>query len=211
LADLFSKILEIDSHPDALKLLLNWLNPDLELAEKTYLELRKKIIYYFQSQGCLDSEDCADVVFLRVGQKLLNGTKIETQQPYEYVRGVARFVLMEYWRDRKEIVEPLDELPLTKHPSINPVSIEQEQTEELKKEQMLKCLASCLEQLPRESYQIFIEYHQDKNSTKIDGRLSLSQRLGIDITTLRNRITRIRSKLEKCISNCLEQQNRNKV
>lgn len=209
MADFFSKFLEVDSNPDTLRLLLNWLGSDLELAEKKYLELRKKLIYYFQSQGCLDAEDCADIVFLRIGQKLLNGTKIETQQHYEYVRGVARFVLMEYWRSRKDFIEPLDEL--TKHPSINPITIEQEQHEKLKKEQMLKCLACCLEQLPRESYQIFIEYHQDKNSTKIDGRLSLSQRLGIDITTLRNRITRIRSKLEKCINNCLEQQNEDKI
>ena len=124
LTDFFSKFLENYSNPDSFKLLLDWLNSDSEQAEKIYLELRTKTIRYFQSQGCLDPEDCADVVFSRVSQKLLNGTKIETQVPYTYVRGIARFVLMEYWRSRGEITEPLDELLPTKHPSINPNTIE---------------------------------------------------------------------------------------
>lgn len=186
--------------------LLNWLSQDSDQAEKIYLELRIKVIRYFQSQGCLDSEDCADVVFLRIGQKLANHTKIETKEPYAYVRGVARLVLMEYWHSKEENIESLDNLLPTKHPSINPSTLEQEQAEELKKESMLKCLASCLQQLPSESYEIFIEYHQETQATKIDKRLSLSQKLGIDITTLRNRVTRIRARLERCINNCLNQQ-----
>lgn len=206
MADLFSRLLENNLDSSSFKALLSWLSLDSEQAEKIYLELRTKIIRYFQSQGCLDPEDCADVVFLRIGQKLANNTQIETQEPYAYVRGIARLVLLEYWRSRGENTESLDDLALTKHPSVNPKTIEQEKAEESKKESMLKCLASCLQQLPSESYEIFIEYHQETQKTKIDTRLSLSQKLGIDITTLRNRVTRIRTRLEKCINNCLAQQ-----
>lgn len=206
MADLFSRILETSLNPDSFRLLLNWLNPDVEKADKTYLEVRKKIIRYFQIQGCLEAEDCADMVFLRIGQKLASNTKIETQEPYAYARGIARLVLMEYWRGKQEKFESLDELLPNKHPSIDPKNSENEQDKELRQEAMLKCLASCLQQLPSESYEMFIQYHQETQRTKIDKRLILSQKLGIDITTLRNRVTRIRAKLERCINNCLNQE-----
>lgn len=206
MADLFSKLWEGGLTQDSFGSLMKWLNPDPEEAEKLYLKLREKTIRYFQSQGCLESELCADLTFSRVSQKILAGTQIQAQDQYVYIRGVARFVLMEYWRTKEEPTKSLDELLPTKHPSVNPKTVDKDRVEELRQEQMLKCLDLCLQQLPNESREIFIEYHQDEKRAKIDHRILLAQKLGIDLTVLRNRITRIRARLEKCINSCLEQQ-----
>ncbi len=206
MADFFSKLWDTTITQESFELLLQWLDQDIETAEKKYLDLRAKTIRYFQSQGCLEPDICADLTFSRAGQKLSSGVEVQTQEHYAYIRGIARFVLMEYWRIKETPAKSLDELLPINHPTVNPKAVEQEEDRQLNQEKMLKCLEICLQQLPAESREIFIEYHRDEKRKKIDHRIALSQKLGVDLPVLRNRIMRIRAKLENCIRGCLEQQ-----
>lgn len=182
--------------------LLTYLHKDREQAGKIYQDIYTKIARYFQSQGCTDYEECAHLTMERVGQKILKESKVNFNVSYSYFRGVAHYILLEYWRTREHLVESIENLPAVFHPTVHPDRLEQEWVEYLEQELCLECLEKCLKSLPEESYKLFIEYHKDRKELQIDHRALLAKQLGIDIAALRNRVTRIRARLEKCINDC---------
>jgi hypothetical protein len=49
-----------------------------------------------------------------------------------------------------------------------------------------------------------MQYYQDEKRDKIDHRKGLAERLGIPLNALRSRAQRMRDRLEKCVSECVE-------
>ncbi|MDX2041270.1 MAG: sigma-70 family RNA polymerase sigma factor [Acidobacteriota bacterium] len=181
--------------------LLNWLAADHEQAAESYQLIRRRLIRFFESQACPLSEDCADETIHRVAARLGEGVKIEAGDPYAYFRGVARNVLHEQWR-RQQRSASLDELPTRATPSLDPAEAERRSEESDNHERRLRCLEKCLGELPNDARQLFLDYHQQQTA-KIDQRAKLAERLGIDITALRNRVTRLRKRLEQCLLDCI--------
>lgn len=173
-------------------------------AERVFQNLRLRLIRFFESQACPLAEDCADETIQRVAHKFGAGLKIEAEDPYIYFRGVARFVLQEQWR-RQTRWTPLEEVPPPALPTFDPVAATLLAASRQEREQQLRCLEQCLAAQPAEARELFLAYHQGGRAEvggNIDHRAALAAQLGIDITALRNRVTRLRRKLEECVRHC---------
>jgi RNA polymerase sigma factor (sigma-70 family) len=186
--------------------LLKRLHPDREQAGIIYENLRTRLMRYFELQGCPYGEECADDTMQRVARRLSEGADFTTENPYSFFQGVARNVLLEYWKSRR--VDSLDDLQPAYFPAVDPKEQEERHSKVAAEELALECMQECLQALPPESRQIFIEYHQEQKRERIDGRLQIAKQLGIDITALRNRVTRLRDRLEKCIDDCIEKKDK---
>lgn len=184
--------------------LLDWLDPDHEKAGQVYEKIRLWLIRFFEFNDCPFSEDCTDEVIQRVTRKLNEGVKVQADNPLTYFRGVARYVLLEYWKLKQRGPVTLDDLPPSAQPFVNPIENELQQTMQAERERALACLPKCLAELPDEGRQLFLRYHQKSSGDNIEFRAQLARELGLEINALRSRITRLRDKLEKCIRNCLK-------
>jgi DNA-directed RNA polymerase specialized sigma24 family protein len=183
--------------------LLEWLGPEREEAGSIYEQVRFKLINLFEFQGCPFPEELADDTIERAARKISEGGVTRPADPYVYFRGIARNVLLEYWKARKRnSTTVLDDLPASDHPSVNPTELERQNTTRKEKERMLECMEYCLNKLPPDSREIFIEYNRSERRERIDNRMLLAQKSGIDINALRARIVRIRERLQKCVTNC---------
>src|SRR5205814_2310767 len=54
----------------AFERLLDWLGEDSELSGECYLEMRKRLVLYFDRKGCLSPDDLADETLNRVARRL---------------------------------------------------------------------------------------------------------------------------------------------
>ena len=185
--------------------LLRWLDPDRDQAGATYEQLRIKLVRFFEHYGCWYAEDCTDETLQRVAQKIAAGVEVSASDPYVYCRGVARNVMLERWRQQEKAPAAIDELPPQHHPAVHPDEVELRRQERLRRERLLECLDRCLRALPPDHRQLFLDYHQDEQRAKIDHRALLAEQLGIDITALRNRLARLRKKIEACAAECARQ------
>ena len=200
------KAVNIDSQPEGrqpFESLLTWLDSDRERAGDLYEQVRLKLIRFYEFRGCTFPEELADDTIQRAARKISEGNVSRPTDPYIYFRGVARNVLLEYIKDRKKRpTAVLDDLPTSNLPAVNPVEVEKQSSARSSKERLLECLDACLSHLPSESREIFVEYNREEKRERIDNRLLIAERIGIDINALRSRITRIRERLKGCIANC---------
>ncbi|HKX30168.1 MAG TPA: hypothetical protein VJ302_20935 [Blastocatellia bacterium] len=178
---------------EALGRLLAGLDADVEAAGEKYEALRRKLVKFFDWRGTHFPEECADETINRVIRKLESGETIRDIP--SYCVGIARLVFLEVLRkpDRHQI--GLDELGPVVDPSSQPGHPAENATQ--------TCFERCLNELPAESYRLVLRYYQDEGRRKIDNRQTLAESLGIPLNALRNRVQRIRDKLEHCVAGCL--------
>ena len=179
--------------PTSLDEILDWLNPDRELAGDMYVQLRHDLAKMFEWRGCLDPEGLTDEVFDRVSRKVLEVRPTYEGDPRLYFRAVANNVIKEELKKVKARVsfEGVDQMqPETR--------IDDEVAN------MEECLQSCLLDLTSEKRELILAYYAKEKQAKIDHRSNLAQQLGISVETLRVKVYRIRAALEKCIQNCLK-------
>lgn len=178
----------------------------VEDKDKQFSLLRRKIVRFFEIQGA-DSlaEDFADETISRVAEKLSAGAKIEISEPFYYFRGVAVNILREFWRNKQKTIF-LDDAESTDFCSAdtNPVEIEKRRESQNFKERKLDCLEKTLYALPNENRELFLQYHRENNIAKETRRAEIAERLKINVTALRNRVTRLRKKIEQLVLRCLE-------
>jgi RNA polymerase sigma factor (sigma-70 family) len=167
--------------------LLVWLDPNRELAGRQYENIRVRLIKIFTCRGCPDAEDLADETINRVTKRLPDIKAEYTGEKIRYFYGVANKVHLEYLR-RKPVP-----------PAPEPAN----ETDEI--EGLYDCLEQCLEKLPRENRLIVVQYYQEDKQAKISHRKQLAEQLGIALNALRIRAFRIRSLLEECVQQCIEQ------
>lgn len=178
---------------EAFAKLLAFLDADPDQAGEKYETTRRMLIKFFDWRGAFLLEDLADETLNRVARKIDEGDEIRDFLNYCY--GVARLVFLESLKrpDRKR--EPLEELELV-------LAAPEERQED--DDQQYECFEGCLETLPPESREIITQYYQDEKRDKIDHRKQLADSLGIPLNALRSRAQRVRDRLEKCVSQCLE-------
>jgi DNA-directed RNA polymerase specialized sigma24 family protein len=172
------------------KLLLN-LDEDRDLAAKKYETLHVGLVKFFSWRGCAFPDENADEVMDRVASRLDGGEEIRNVG--QYAIGVARLLFFEIEKQRQRQETALRQLPreeTSKAPSGQD-------------EAVLEYLRHCLQNLPRQSYQMVIAYYREERGSKIELRKKLAHEMGISSQTFRKRLQRIRSGLEQCVAACL--------
>src|SRR5258707_4841575 len=82
--------------------LLNWLDEGRNSDGQKYLEMRERLVAYFDRKNCCDPDDLADQTLNRVGRRLEEEGITTSESPARYCYIVARFVFMESLRDAQK-------------------------------------------------------------------------------------------------------------
>jgi RNA polymerase sigma factor (sigma-70 family) len=176
--------------PAAFAAFLARLAPDRDRAGEQYEELRQMLVKFFECRGVAFADDLVDEVFNRVMRRVADGEVIENMPGYCF--SIARFILMEHARSPERRRVEMDDLP--------PLAAPEAEDEDAR----LVCLQSCLQTLPHDSRALLLEYYQDTKRAKIDVRQAMAERLGITRNALSNRMVRLRTQLEQCITRCVK-------
>ncbi len=172
--------------------LLERLDPDPARAGVAYEHLRVALERFFDWRGAWPPEECADITLDRLVVKLSGSTHIDDVRGY--ARGIARFVLLE-WQRRPVPLSIDNRLDRAYLPAF-PIHEEQEP------QGLLSCFDRCLSALSAESRDLVLEYYVAERRQKIDNRRRLARLLGLSESALRNRVQRIRDRLERCVQTC---------
>ena len=178
--------------------LLSWLDDGTESHGERYLEMRRRLVSYFDRRNRPAADELADETLNRVARTLEQTGGIATRPPARYCYVIARFVLLEDLRRERRHVG-LDETRQT----IDVRASMAEPTEDLTlREQRLDCLDRCLERLKPEQRMLIVDYYRDSRRQKIERRRELADRLGISMNALAIRACRIRDALLTCLEEC---------
>lgn len=175
---------------------LKWLDDGESSDGQRYLEMRDRLVWYFDRKNCLIPDDLADETLNRVARRLEEEGEIITDTPAKYCYTVARFVFLEHLRSSDTKTTPLDDINVSYHRT-------DESGDAELKERMLKCLEKCTASLDAPSRDIILKYYLGDQREKIDNRGALAKSLRITANALAIRACRIRNKLEDCVSKCL--------
>ena len=88
--------------------LLEWLDDGVSYEGQRYLEMRRRLVLYFDRRNRSTAEELADETLNRVGRTLAQDGEIATRPPARYCYVIARFVLLEDIRRERRYVQ-LDE------------------------------------------------------------------------------------------------------
>jgi DNA-directed RNA polymerase specialized sigma24 family protein len=181
--------------------LLEWLDDGVDSQGERYLEMRRRLVSYFDRRNRPSADELADETLSRIGRTLAQTGVIATRPPARYCYVVARFVLLEdYRRGRRQV--PLDEprhLEVSRPRGLSPGEFDENL---MFREQRLDCLDRCLQRLRPDQRELAIEYYRDVRRQRIDRRRALADRLGITMNALGIRASRVRDALRACMEGC---------
>ena len=176
---------------------LAWLDGGVDSEGRNYLEIRERLVSFFDRKNCLNADELADETLNRVARRLEEEGKIESETPAKFCYITAKFVFMEYLRSAEKVSVPIDDVLLKSSDS-------SDNEERELKEKRLNCLEHCTEKLETENRQLIFGYYFGEERIKIENRRSLAQHFGITLNALSIRACRIRDKLEACVKKCAE-------
>jgi DNA-directed RNA polymerase specialized sigma24 family protein len=185
----------------AFRKFLDWLDLGLDSKGEKYLEIRRRLVLYFDRKNCASPDELADETLSRVARRLAEEGEITGVTPAHYCYLVARFVFLEYRRrpDRRSVsMDVLPNLPAAFPGS--PVSPEPDVREV--QEKRMNCLDRCLQTLQTGQRELITEYYRGERAAKIEHRAALAARLGVTGNALGIRACRIRTLLERCVKTC---------
>ena len=180
--------------------LLVWLDEGSDSQGQKYLEMRARLVAYFDRKNCSAPDELSDETFNRIACRLEEEGITEDEAPARYCYIVARFVFLESLRRKQKeqaMVTDLGNLGHANSPSPGDEAGEQRQ-------RLLSCLERCLDTLDVAQREIIARYYSGQEREKINNRRELAQQLGISPNALTIRACRIRDKLESCVSRCLD-------
>jgi DNA-directed RNA polymerase specialized sigma24 family protein len=182
--------------PRAFNRLLNWLDDGTNSEGEKYLEMRRRLIAYFDRKNCCPPDDLADETLSRVARRIDEEDFIESETPARYCYIVARFVFMENLRSTERNDEMLDEMRRQAGRGDHAAEAYE------KREKRLSCLDRCTGKLEPSNCALIISYYFGNGRVKIGNRRALADSLGITMNALSIRACRIRDKLEVCVRQC---------
>ncbi len=183
--------------PDSFRRFLAWLDEGNDSGGERYLEMRRRLVAYFDRKECADADELADETLNRVARRLDEEGRIDSESPARYCYIVAKFVFLESLRRKGSV--SLDDVMHTE--SIEPAAVSADEDAE-HRELMLECLERCIAKLETVSREIISGYYFGEERIKIDNRRAIAGRLGISANALTIRACRIRDKLEDCVRKC---------
>lgn len=184
----------------AFQRLLEWLDEGTDSEGQNFLEMRRRLVAFFDRKNCLNADELADETLNRVARRLEEEGKIESETPAKYCYITARFVFMESLREKEKANVPLDDVLQREGQHLTT----DESDEKERKEKMLDCLEHCTEKLEPANREIIIRYYFGEERVKIENRRALAASLNISVNALSIRACRIRDKLENCVGKCAE-------
>ena len=184
--------------PEVFEALLNWLDQGINSSGKTYLEMRQRLVFYFDRKNCSSPDELADETLNRVARRLQEEGTIESDTPAKYCYIVARFVFMEFLRQAHRAGIAIDEVR-RQGPGVYFVVPEGDDDEEKR----LACLRQCTNKLDSVNRELITRYYVGKGHLKIANRRSLAESLGITMNALAIRACRLRDKLATCVRQCV--------
>ncbi len=170
--------------------LLEWLHPDRKRAAEQYENIRTRLMRLFAWRGAQSPDACVDETIDRVARRIAEGAVAEMPDPIRYFASVAWNVCSEVRRRERRIGTKEFVLPA-------PGDGQSE-------ERLYHCMERCLNQLPAAERLLMIDYHTGEWRVRLAQRERLVRDLGISPNALRLRCSRIRSKLDSCLENCLK-------
>jgi DNA-directed RNA polymerase specialized sigma24 family protein len=182
----------------AFRKFLNWLDEGLDSGGQKYIEMRRRLVQYFERKNCPAPDDLADETLQRVSRRLSEEGEIRDTSPAHYCYIVAKFVFLEYRRSPGRVQVSLETVSNLRDvaPSIAaPPAVEEQGIR-------LNCLEKCLQKLPSDHRDLILEYYRDERRSKIECRRRMAARLGVTMNALTIRACRIREKLEQCVRTC---------
>jgi DNA-directed RNA polymerase specialized sigma24 family protein len=183
----------------AFRRLLEWLDDGVDTHGKAYMEMRQRLVSYFDRRNRPSPDELADDTLNRVARSLEKTGETAITPPARYCYVVARFVLLEDIRDRHR------HAPFDERRSGATVRMHGAVTCELEdglaaQEKHFQCLDRCLDTLKPAQRELIIEYYRDAGRQKIERRRDLALRLGISMNALAIRAGRIRDALGACVA-----------
>jgi len=187
---------------DAFRQFLLWLDEGVESGGEKYLEIRRRLVLYFDRKGCIAPDELADETLSRVAKKLQEQGEITDLSPAHYCYVTARFVFLEHLRQPEHKHKSVEQLANASgaqfERSVSGGSVVRDNQED-KKEELLDALERCLNSLAPADRELILEYYHGDGRTKIESRRRLGERLGLSANALSIRACRIRSKVEECV------------
>ncbi len=188
--------------PDAFDRLLHWLDEGKSSSGERYLEMRRRLVAYFDRKHCPAPDELADETLNRVARRLTEEGITESDGPAKYCYTVARFVFMEYLRAAQKGNVPLDEV--NRQPKGSSFFVSDTDNRKEIREKMLSCLDHCTSMLEPVNREIILRYYTGKERVKIENRRALAEGLAITMNALTIRACRIRDRLEACVRKCVD-------
>lgn len=184
----------------AFRRLLGWLDEGRDSDGRNYLEMRRRLVAYFDRKNCSTPDELADETLNRVARRLEEEGISEGEAPARYCYIVARFVFMEHLRAGQKAGALLEDVDRRHARGLRPAAPEAGGEAELK-ERMLVCLERCANELDLPARELITRYYSGGRSS-IESRRAQAAELGITVNALSIRACRIRARLEECVSRC---------
>jgi DNA-directed RNA polymerase specialized sigma24 family protein len=188
----------------AFRQFLNWLDEGVDSDGERYLEMRRRLVAYFDRKNCLTPDELADETLNRVARRLEEEGAITVTTPARYCYIVAKFVFLEYLRRAERSETELTESPATGLGAAPRPVLSQPEPALEAKEDLFDCLEDCLHKLLPTDRELIVEYYRGEQKAKIDRRRGLAAQFGLTTNALSIRACRIRNKLEFCLQECAE-------
>ena len=176
--------------------LLEWLDGGVDSHGERYLEMRRRLISYFDRRNRPFADDLADETLGRVGRTLEHDGEITITPQARYCYVVAKFVLLEDVRREHRLVRHHESLATGAGSSTGRAAISARDDGVADREARLDCLDRCLQELGADQRRLIVEYYRDRGRDRIAHRRGLAEGLGITVNALAIRASRIRAALE---------------
>lgn len=167
--------------------LLTALSADEAEAAVLYTKLRDSLVRYFELKGISEANEAADETLDRIPERIASDTKSEEVNYIAF--SVARYIFLEKIREEKKRTVAADGFHLKSGTS-----------READERNEFDALRECFKSLYDDERKLLAEYFADLSAGELfEHRQKLAQREGIGMNNLRNKISRLRRRLEDCV------------
>jgi DNA-directed RNA polymerase specialized sigma24 family protein len=172
---------------DHLDALLQMLDADPERAAVGYRQLHQRLVRFFRLNNASDPGALADEALDRLARRTTAAPMVEIKSPQSFALGIARHLLQEDARSRRRESEAASEWASFTV------------ADKGHREELLDALEQCMAEMREDQRQLLSSYYQWTGRDKIEHHRRVAEELGVTLNTLRNRLMRARTILDKCI------------
>lgn len=163
--------------------LLRALASDAPQAAREYERLHLRLQRYFALHGVAHPLEASDEAFNRLAKRLSEGERLVNLEAY--LAGIARLVMLEERQKARRERQMLVRLVTPESPAED--------------DPLLPALESALAELPEAAREIMARYYLGRGRERTRSREAIAQELGVSTNTLRNRVLRLRRRLEHAV------------